>query len=589
MSLSLAPRAKEPSLSKKPPAKPTIRWPVVRAALAEASRAGAARAGRLLRWPRRARTPSRLLFAPQDLRAADPTVAAEIESGLFVFADRHPPVQPGRSPFEIEAPSWAWAEELYGFAWLRDLDAAGTEAAKASARALTIAALRSSRRVLERGVARRPAVVARRAIAMLSHSPFLLTNADHDFYHRYLRRIGRDAAMLRRSMERDRSPRDRLAAAIGLAYVGLASAGLERRVAPASRIIERELARQVLAEDAPVARNGSALIELLLDLLPLRLLYGSRSLAVPPGIAASIERALPILATLRHGDGGLALFNGSGLAHPGDLALIFSDDRIADPGEGTAGYARLAAGNTLVVVDTGKPPPLVLSAGSHAAPLAFEMSSGAQRIVVNAGSPPHPGPARDAARRTSAHSTLVLDDESAGILIDDVDRARGSRSTSYLAKRLGPVLLAGAKETVGTRGSQDGALTLTGHHDGYLHAFGAVHTRTLRLKEDGSELEGEDAVRFMGRSAYPAAKATLHFHLHPAVEAREEEGGAGIVLDLPGGERWRFGAIGATPRLAPSLYFAVTEGRRGTRQIVVDLPPAEGDAGSSLRWIFIRE
>ena len=589
MSLLLAPGAKEPSLSTKQPAKPTIRWPVVRAALAEASRAGGARMGRLFRLPRRARTPSRLLFAPQDLRAADPTVAAEIESGLYVFADRHPPVLPGRSPFEIEAPSWAWAEGLYGFAWLRDLDAAGTEAAKASARSLTIAALRSPRRILERGVARRPAVVARRAIAMLAHSPFILTGADHDFYHRYLRRIGRDAAILRQAMEEERAPRERLAAAIGLAYIGLASAGLERRVAPASRVIERELARQVLAEGAPIARNASALIELLLDLLPLRLLYGSRSLAVPANMTQAIERALPILATLRHGDGDLALFNGSGPARPGDLALIFSDDRAAIPAEEAAGYARLAAGETLVLVDAGKPPPLALSAGHHAAPLAFEMSSGANRIVVNAGSPPHPGPARDAARRTSAHSTLVLEGESAGALIDPEDRARAGRSASYLARRLGPVLVAGARETVGTCRNEDGARTLTGHHDGYRRDFGAVHTRTLRLKEDGSELEGEDAVRYAGRSAYPAARAALHFHLHPAVQAREEEGGAGIVLDLPGGERWRFGAVGATPRLAPSLYFAVTEGRRGTQQIVVDLPASTGDAGSSLRWLFIRE
>ena len=32
--------------------------------------------------------PSRLLFAPQDLRTADPTVATDIYSGYYVFAGR---------------------------------------------------------------------------------------------------------------------------------------------------------------------------------------------------------------------------------------------------------------------------------------------------------------------------------------------------------------------------------------------------------------------------------------------------------------------------------------------------------------------
>jgi uncharacterized heparinase superfamily protein len=509
-------------------------------------------------------------------------------AGLFVFAGRHPPAMPGRSPFEIEAPSWAWAEELYGFGWLRDLRAAETSQARDTARSLTIAALRSSRRVLERGVARRPTVVARRVISMLAHSPLLLTGADHDFYHRYLRRIGRDAAVLRRAMRQAPAPGDRLAAALGLAYAALSSAGLENRLRRASRTLETELERQVLAEDAPLARNPSALVELMLDLLPLRLLYESRSLAVPAGLTKAVERALPMLASLRHPNGELALFNGAGPTRAADLALIFSVERGPVPDCVAPGYARLDAGGTLVLVDVGTTPPLPLSAGLHAGPLAFELSSGANRIVVNTGAPLYPGPAKEAARRTPSHSTLVLDGETAGILVEHEDAVRDGWALSYLARRLGPVLVGGPRETGATKSEDGGAQALAAHHDGYKSAFGATHTRTLRLSADGRELEGEDAVRFSGRSSHPGARAVLHFHLHPSLQAREEEGGGGILLELPGGERWHFGAEGAAPRLAPSLFFAVTEGRRATQQIVVALPSAQGDAGSSLRWLFIR-
>lgn len=560
----------------------------MRAAFGEVARANVSSVSRLLRPVLWTRVPSRLLFAPQDLRAADPAQAAEMASGLYVFADRNPPAVPGRSPFEIQAPSWAWAEELYGFGWLRNLRASDTQQARDIAHALTVAALRSGRKVLERGVARHPPVVARRVIAMLAHSPLLLSGADHDFYHRYLRRIGRDAATLRVAMRDAAAPGERLICAIGLAYVGLSSAGLETQVKRASRVIAAELERQVLAEDAPLARNPSALVELLLDLIPLRLLYESRSLAPPEAIARAVSRARPILAFLRHPSGELALFNGAGPTQPGDLALIFSDEQDKEAAPAAPGYARLDAGGTVVIADVGKTPPLALSAGLHAAPLAFELSSGRNRIVVNAGAPLHPGPAQEAARKTKAHSTLVLQGASAGIPLEREEAVRGRWAPSYLVRRLGPVMLGGAREVRAVQSVEDGRPSLTAHHDGYKKAFGAIHTRTLRLSADGGELEGEDAVRFTKRWASRGAKAVLHFHLHPSVQAREEESGAGIVLDLPGGERWRFGAVGGTPRLAPSLFFAVTEGRRATSQIVVSLPKAEGDAGASLRWLFIR-
>ncbi|TDR94933.1 putative heparinase superfamily protein [Enterovirga rhinocerotis] len=571
--------------------KPPDRWPVLRAALIEAGRATLTRARVLARWPGRVRFPKQLLFAPQDLRVADGAVAGEMATGLYVFADRHPPPMPGLSPFEIEAPSWAWAEDLYGFGWLRDLREADTQDARDIARALTEAALRSRRRVLDRGIARRPTVVARRVVSMLAHSPLVLAGADHAFYDRYLRRIGRDAAVLDGAMRDSPQPAERLAAAMGLCFAGLSSSGLEGHARRGTRGLSAELDRQVLGAAPALCRNPGRVADLLLDLLPLKLLYASRGMDLPVSLDRAIERLLPMLRSLRHGDGELALFHGMGPSPAGDLATLSAQDsrpaRAADE-VAAPGFARLEGGETLVLADIGPMPALADSAGLHAAPLAFELSSGPNRIVVNAGAPPYPGPGREAGRRTSAHSTLVLDGESAGAVLSRETAEQEGRAAAYLVGRLGPVVVGGAREVVATIRDEDGVAVLDARHDGYRASFGATHRRILRLSRDGRELEGEDAVSFAGTSAYPAARALLRFHLHPAVEARMEEGGAGVLLDLPGGERWRFGAVDAEPLLEPSLFLAVTEGRRATQQIVVPLPPAEGDAGSSLRWIFIR-
>src|SRR5215211_6219260 len=111
------------------------RWRLYRLAFREAGRAmrGAAvrSASKALGTPQ----PTRLIFAPQDLRTADPTIATDIYSGFFAFAGRSITTS-GRSPFEFTPPSRAWGEALYGFGWLRHLRAAGTALAQANARAL---------------------------------------------------------------------------------------------------------------------------------------------------------------------------------------------------------------------------------------------------------------------------------------------------------------------------------------------------------------------------------------------------------------------------------------------------------------------
>src|SRR5687768_5561331 len=94
------------------------RWRLYRLAAREALRAFGAGLGHAGRAPLRlvARSPERLLLAPQDLRTSDPTVAGDIYSGLFVFAGRALTTG-GRSPFQFTPPSPAWGEALYGFGW----------------------------------------------------------------------------------------------------------------------------------------------------------------------------------------------------------------------------------------------------------------------------------------------------------------------------------------------------------------------------------------------------------------------------------------------------------------------------------------
>ena len=78
-----------------------------------------------------------------------------------------------------------------------------------------------------------------------------------------------------------------------------------------------------------------------------------------------------------------------------------------------SGYQRLARGSAVIIADTGLPPSGPHGFKGHASCLAFEFSSGKQRLIVNSGVDRlERDNYRDMARMTAAHSTLVSDDTS---------------------------------------------------------------------------------------------------------------------------------------------------------------------------------
>src|SRR5690606_22130240 len=94
------------------------------------------------------------------------------------------------------------------------------------------------------------------------------------------------------------------------------------------------------------------------------------------------------------------------------------------------GFQRLAGGRTVVVADMGPPPPSRLASIGHASTLAFELSDGPERLIVNCGGGHGttrriPGELADLLRTTAAHSTLVAGDVNSTQLRADGTLGRG--------------------------------------------------------------------------------------------------------------------------------------------------------------------
>src|SRR5690348_13095369 len=190
-------------------------------------------------WPGRA---DRLVIAPQELRTADATRAAEIYAGRFVFAGKIITCH-GRSIFAMEPPSEDWQIALLGFGWLRHLRAADSAITRANAQSLVDEWLAGSS--LSGRVALRPDVMARRIISFLSQAPLVLSGADGRFYRRFLRSLAREIRYLRYTRISAPDGVPRLLVQIALCYASLCLANQARHIRATTKRLSDELQRQI--------------------------------------------------------------------------------------------------------------------------------------------------------------------------------------------------------------------------------------------------------------------------------------------------------------------------------------------------------
>jgi uncharacterized heparinase superfamily protein len=510
--------------------------------------------------PRKA---DRLLIAPQDLRTADGTRASEIYAGRFAFAGKVV-ISDGRSPFEIPPPSEEWAASLLGFGWLRHLRAAESGITRANARALV------DEWIAVQGayhpVGWQPQIMARRIVAWLSHAPLILHDADEQFYRRFLRSLIRQVRYLRHTAREARDGVPRMQALVALAYAALCMAGQARNMRDAMKQLVAEIERQILPDGGHISRNPGALIELLLDFLPLRQAFQARNIAPPPQLNNAIDRMMPMMRFFRHGDGAFAHFNGMGPTLADLMATILAhDDARGAPLSNAphSGYQRVELGEMVLLMDVGAPPPIGVSQEAHAGCLSFELSRGLQRIVVNCGLPrANRETWRQVARATAAHSTVVFNDTSSCRFLEG-----GS-----FKRLLGTPIVSGPADIRVDREERGDAVILRTSHDGYADRFKLIHQRALKLALTGDRIDGEDL--FVPADGDMLAEAgpdqfAVRFHLHPSVKANKLTDGRGAMLMLPSRDAWTFNAYEDRVEIEESVYLSGPDGPRRAVQIVI--------------------
>ncbi len=364
------------------------------------------------------------------------------------------------------------------------------------------------------------------------------------------------------------------------------------------RILAREIPEQVLADGGQFERSPmyhALAVEDLLDLANVATAYADAIPAQWRGFVASwpetTERMRHWLAAMCHPDGEISFFNDAAMGiapTPAELdayarrlwPLRFNDTQGV-PGStrltanmpaslpsmdagfrhpcrndddnlnstayectylADSGYVRVCWGEMVALLDVAPVGPDYLPGHAHADSLAFELSLGGRRVLVNSGTSRYgTGPERSRQRGTDAHNTVVVNGR-------DSSEVWGGFRVARRAKPFGLRIDKG-----------EDRLTVACAHDGYQHLPGRpVHRREWRFLPGAMEIVDTIEGRFH--------EAVGRLFLHPGLAWRTEGPNAAGSVEGMGETQLHWRVEGAQCRLAQSAYhpeFGLDEPNQG--------------------------
>lgn len=476
---------------------------------------------------------------------------------------------------------------LHSFSWLYDLAAsAPLEACNEVAQRITQGWLDAHGEAPKRAAKSGAWEVEHtglRLMVWLIHAPLIIGTGDAKMRGPLLEAITQTATWLDRKALKSGAG---LGQMIGWAAVTAAGLllpeGKPRRLYGQAALV-RCLGELVAEDGGLLARCPVAQMQAISTLTDLIACYEAAEIDAPEAFFVMRELLIPPLLALRHGDGAMGSWQGQAAVSADRVASL-----IAATGVRTRplnepqhwGFQRLRGGETVVQFDAAPPPRARHARTGCASTLAFEMSDGLARLVVNCGGaalagghvPAHIG---QGLRATAAHSTLVLDNANSTAVLLHGKLGKGAEMVE-----------------VERRAVSKQVSRIEASHDGYVARFGLTHQRILSLRSDGTELAGEDILIPAGRKGVRGKVGfAIRFHLGRGVEVQLSSDKRGATLITRDGKLWQFrlrgdaAGAGEVALAVEDSLWVDGEGRpHGTHQLVIEGLTSRG--GGQFSWLF---
>lgn len=519
--------------------------------------------------------PLKLLAVPRDQVLGDARAGKALRAGYFLCRGH----RLGLDDLDFSRPIDAapMSDYVHGFGWLRDLALVTNRETGAPIAEGIMRKWLAQHAEKPSDPAWRVDNAGWRLLFWTSHAPLILSSGDLVYRSLVLNCIARTARHLDRSADKAPVGLNRLVGWGGIVAAGLLLPGGGPRLAFGEAGLKRAIDATFYGDGGTISRSPMVQMRAIELLAMVRAAYDSVREDVPGFLTDALGRAVPALLGITHGDGGLGSWQGGAATDMAQVDSVVSATGIRTRPLRQArdwGYQRLSAGATVLLVDAAPPPVARLAEAGCASTGAFELSDGADRLIVNCGGAALAGasiPAELAQglRTTAAHSTLILNDLNSTAILADGTLGRG----------VAEVELHRQETPQGSR------LELS--HDGYVRRLGYVHRRLLMLSGDGKDIRGEDMLLPAERRRKPQALPfVLRFHLAPHVETSLTADGQGVLLRLDGGALWQFRAGSGQLGVDDSLWVDGEGHPHPTRQLVVSATAEPG--GTSIGWLLKR-
>lgn len=475
-----------------------------------------------------------------------------------------------KNPWVQALPSRDFADRLHSFDWLGDVISAknGDAIAREICRGWMAAYGRWNK------FAWAPDRLAQRLLYWLIHAKTLCKNtADADIADS----IWRQLQYLLKIYKRTSPGLPRLYAACALSLAGHMFDDANRLRDQGLDWLEDEIDIQILADGGHICRSPDYTAIILAVFLSLSGLIKATRSEGSRDLDRALDRLAPMIKFFKVRPGHLAHFHSTGTLQPPQIKAL---GRAAPSRSRSFAYApqtqfnRIDNNGTVLIMDTGGPPPPDFSHHAHASTLSFELFAPSAPIFVNCGYHEDMHPQwRDAARRHVAHNGLSLDGRDCSGIV-----------TSGFAKRVFGPRLSGPDYTVKAKQWEETEGTwLDAQHDAWRKSHKLLHRRRIYVDANGSDIRGEDTL-FLPMDMSPPRNAKLYdyeirFHIHPDIKVSLAQDLRSALLILPNKEGWRFRTDRTRMFLEKSIYLADGVRPRPSEQLVLQGQALNSDSG----------
>lgn len=467
---------------------------------------------------------------------------------------------------------------VHGFTWLADLSACAPRANCLPVAERLLSAWFDANAGLGRGAAWKVENAGLRLLNWLVHAPLLLGGDDKTMRARVLDTMVETARWLDRNVTKAEDRQGEVTGWCAIVAAGLLLPEGKPRTLYGEAGLIRALGEMVGEDGGVLSRSPIAQMQVIALLVELRACYRATRREPPPAVETMLGLLVPPLLALTHSDGGLGSWQGGAAVPAAEVAALVASSGVrARPLREARGwgYQRLVARPAVLQLDASPPPLARHARNGCASTLAFEFSHGDHRLIVNCGGASVAGgqvPVRieQGLRATAAHSTMVLGDSNSTAVLINGKLGGGVNEVEFDRRTI--------------EFENGGATRVEASHDGYAARLGLIHRRILILRDDGSELRGEDMLVPSGRGKRGKVNFAIRFHLGPQVEVRLGEGGRHAGLLLPDGSYWQFLSANEPLELDESLWVDGGGRPHPVQQLVIQGLASRG--GGSFGWLL---